>query len=103
MKIFEPITVAWEPPRPGRKEQRGETAKQEIAGSKKSFLFIFSEEISCEGICVFWFIEISIEDVPYSPVSNGRSDWFIFKFKEDIPRKPASIKIKKDINLFFES
>lgn len=91
--IFEPVTAAWLLPRPGKKEQIGETRTVAIIGLINSFFVIFIFSICCKGTFVLDFIEWMIVEAPKRPVKSGSSGCWRFKFIEAIPRKPARVKI----------
>ncbi len=66
-------------------------------------LMFFSFVIFCGGIFVFCFIEIIKLLAPKSPVNNGRSGCWMFRFSEEIPRNPANVKMIKAQSFLFGS
>lgn len=93
--ICEEMIAAWLEPRPGSKEQIGETMKVAIAGFRICF-FVFLNSIFsvfCFGILVFSFIEFIIVEVPNNPVKRGRRGCSMLVFSAAIPRKPERIVI----------
>lgn len=92
--ISEPMIAAWDEPRPGKKEQIGETMIVARVGLISSFLLMFSFWIFCFGMIVFDLIEWIIVDVPNRPVRSGRRGCLISRFNAASPAKPARMKIR---------
>ena len=89
----EPITAAWLAPRLGRNVQRGAESKEAIPEFFNCFNVGLTLVIICLGIFSFFSMLVIKEEEPKSPVRSGRREFFIFRFKLEIPRKPARRKI----------
>ncbi len=93
-------TAAWPEPIPGRKEEKGAIRAADKKDFKRESFDIFNEN---KGI-IFWggrevllLIETRRAEVPKSPVRRGRRGWFIGRFNERKPRKPASRNTTREI------
>lgn len=76
--------------------QRG---AERIAAIPEFFISIFVIFIflkgnrNCFGIFCFFIILVINDDAPNKPVSNGKREFLIGRFKVDKPRNPESMKI----------
>ena len=91
--IWDPMIAAWELPRPGRREQIGETRIVAMVGLMMSFLLKGIFSVVCSGRIVFDLIECVIVEVAKSPVRSGRSGFWIGRFRVAVPRNAARVKI----------
>lgn len=89
----EAMIAAWLDPRPGKREQIGEIRIVARVGLMRWDFGICSFSIFCFGITVFDFMEWIRVEVAKSPVKRGRRGFWMFRFSEDIPKKPASMNI----------
>ena len=92
--ISEPMIAAWDEPRPGKKEQIGETMIVARVGLISCFLFRFSFSIDCFGMIVLDLIEWIIVEVPKRPVRRGRRGCLMSRFRVAKPINPASAKMR---------
>ncbi len=83
-------------PKEGRKEHKGVTNNpvNMVFITEDFFIFISLNFMSfCFGSFSFLIIEVSREEEPNKPVSNGNKDSFKLRFKVVVPKNPASRKI----------
>ena len=104
--ISKPITAACDAPKLGRKVQRGadKIAAKEILA--KDFLFgiiCFNLVICCSGIFSFLIMLVIRAEEPNKPVRRGRREFFIFRFKVEIPKNPAKRNTKRARSFDFVS
>lgn len=102
-KISFPIKAACPAPNPGRNAVNGaESVDAKVVFAKDFFvnLIFLNGKIFCKGIFVFCLMLMNRLLAPKSPVNKGRRGSLIFRFKDAIPKKPASKKIIRAHNLF---
>lgn len=103
-KICEPITAACDAPKPGRNAVNGDAITDAREDFKIDFfdsLILVSFVVFCLGIFVFCRILMIRLLAPNNPVSSGKRDSLIFKFKEAIPKKPARRKMNNAQKILF--
>ena len=95
-----PIIAACPLPNAGRKLHKGDAIIAPINGLLR---FIFGFVIICSGIFCLFFMLIKIDELPKSPLNNGRRGWFkLGKLKIIHPKIPVKI-IANNAYIFFLS
>src|SRR3989338_7110898 len=98
--ISEPMTAAWPEPMPGRKEQRGaaiDAAENVLISSFRERYIFLMGTIVCFFIFSLFFDATSNEEIPNRPVRRGIRGSFTGRLKVSRPRRPAKLKIRKEM------